>query len=254
MSEPIIPYQYAYLTGALYLLGIWLFLFWRVKSYRKVMILTGLIFMGLGLIWEYFFWSKDWWKPMTVTGTVLGIEDLIVCFVHVSLPVTAYIYVFNRGSQAIGLGKKKKIEMVYRVAYFLLLIFLLTVFFFLFTDNNSIFITNLMMLLGVILILIQRRDLLRMALGGGFLMLGINFSMIWLGEIFSRGAVDQFWNFGELSGIKILANPLEDALFYFLWGLVATPLAPWLTNGRVNKMEENNLQSDWRKFKEFFCV
>ena len=92
----IISYQHAYIWGSSYFIPIWVYLFFRMPQHRKSMIIFSLSYMWIGLACEYFIWIKDWWHPITITGTPIGIEDLIMCFTHVGIPIFIYKYVFGK--------------------------------------------------------------------------------------------------------------------------------------------------------------
>src|SRR5262249_24803529 len=69
---------YAYLVGSLLFVPVWLWLFVRNPAGRREMlIMSGLFVVTIGVPLELLLYSKDWWHPKTITGTALGIEDVI---------------------------------------------------------------------------------------------------------------------------------------------------------------------------------
>lgn len=93
---PLIPLKYAYLTGSLYFLAIWFLLFQKWPNRRKHMLVVGVVFLWIGIFAEYFWWTRDWWRPMTITGTRIGIEDFIMSFTHSAIAILVYKYFFNK--------------------------------------------------------------------------------------------------------------------------------------------------------------
>ena len=72
-------YQYTYLLMALVFLAIWLALFiWR-KNTRKEMMIMSLIFAFAGPLADILY-TKDWWRPLTLTNTAIGPEAILVGF------------------------------------------------------------------------------------------------------------------------------------------------------------------------------
>lgn len=75
----MVNYQYSYLIGSLIFLLIWLLMYlWR-KNIRKEIWIFSLIFGVLAFPANYIY-LQDWWHPLTITRTILGIEDFILGF------------------------------------------------------------------------------------------------------------------------------------------------------------------------------
>ena len=73
----MVSYQYSYLiwTGIFFL--IWLILYlWR-KDIRKEMLIISVLF-GFGGIFSELIYVQDWWQPLTLTNTSIGIEDFLI--------------------------------------------------------------------------------------------------------------------------------------------------------------------------------
>jgi len=70
-------YLYSYLVADIALILIWLALFlWR-KDVRNVMVFLSVLFGIAGVVVEYIY-TIDWWRPLTITHTRIGIEDLVL--------------------------------------------------------------------------------------------------------------------------------------------------------------------------------
>lgn len=76
----MLPTQYTYLFGASLFLIPWVTIFLLRKDLRHLLVRIGIVAIPLSLVAEYFWWTKDWWQPQTVTYTIIGIEDIILGF------------------------------------------------------------------------------------------------------------------------------------------------------------------------------
>lgn len=92
----IIPYQYTYLVTVLFGLILWLILFIHRKDLRREMILMSVLIAIFGLYAEYFWWTRDWWNPPTITGTRIGPEDIINGFATGGIVAVLYEEVFKK--------------------------------------------------------------------------------------------------------------------------------------------------------------
>src|SRR5919199_5798948 len=71
------PYTYVYLAGSLLFVPLWALLYWRNRASRREMLIMSGIFICIGVPSEAFLYPRDWWHPATVTGTCVGIEDVL---------------------------------------------------------------------------------------------------------------------------------------------------------------------------------
>lgn len=52
----------------------------------------------IGPLSEYLFWTRDWWKPTTITDTVVGVEDFLLSFTNGGIAAVIYEEVFDKKS------------------------------------------------------------------------------------------------------------------------------------------------------------
>lgn len=92
----MIPYKYTYFVGTIIFFIPWLILYlWR-KDIRKQMLQLS-IWVAIGsLITAYFWWTIDWWRPETITGTRIGLEDLLLGFSNGGIAAVIYEEVFRK--------------------------------------------------------------------------------------------------------------------------------------------------------------
>jgi hypothetical protein len=215
----LIPYNYAYFWGSAYFIPIWIILFWRLPKDRKAMVIFGLTYMWIGLACEYFIWIKDWWHPITLTQTQIGIEDLIMCFTHVGIPIFIYKYCFGK---EIDRSVKTDFKSSW-IRFFVLIavIFIPWLSMFFAFHIHSFVSTSTGMLLGGWYIILRRKDLIPAAIGTMLLMVVITIPVYLVGNFTSPGVIETIWD-AKISGIFFLGIPIEDIIWYailgFLWG------------------------------------
>ena len=168
-----------------------------------------------GLFVEYAFWTSDWWHPITITGTRVGIEDLIMCFTHVGIPIFLYPYCFGRTAEVIQseLFSKK----VWHLALFLAVFFSLLLSLFYSFHLHSFYATSWALFITTLLVILLRRDLLVPALLSGSVMLTVTLPIYMIGNLLSPNIIEALWNIRPL-GAVYAGVPVEDAIWYFLVG------------------------------------
>ena len=88
-------YLYSYLVADIALILIWLALFlWR-KDVRNVMVFLSVLFGIAGVVVEYIY-TIDWWRPLTITHTRIGIEDFLFGFWIAGIAAVLYEEIFKR--------------------------------------------------------------------------------------------------------------------------------------------------------------
>jgi len=213
--------KYVYFTATLYFLAIWLAFFWRWPRRRMPMIIIGALFVGLGLFAEYFWWLSDWWHPQTLTGTKIGIEDIILSFTLPGISVLAYKFFFKKDLD----GKfDLTIENFFAAAGRYLPVFLFSfgttaTLFFVFS-LHSVISTSAGMLVASFVVFIQRKDLLPAMLWSAILMPIISVPAYFVFIFLSPGSVAAFWNFSQITGYKPIGIPIEDILWFALAGFL----------------------------------
>jgi hypothetical protein len=197
--------------------------------------------MWIGLACEYFIWIKDWWHPITVTGTPIGIEDLVMCFTHVGIPIFIYKYTFGRDTIKNKLVSKK--ESAKRLLLLLLIIFFPLLALFYCFNVHSFFATSIGMMLGGLYIILRRKDLIPAALWNSVLMVALTFPVYIIGNFTSPGVIKALWD-PRISGIFILGIPIEDIVWYAILGFLWGGIHEYTINSPLKYSRTNNLFSD----------
>lgn len=210
----------------------WLVLFlWR-KDARKEMLVMSLMFGVAGLLVELTY-VQDWWKPLTITNTIVGIEDFIFGFVIGGIAAVIYEEIFKKRIRKRKLKDEKKDILFFIFALILPILFYSS--FYLFKFNTLI---SSIIGLGIptLIIYIRRKDLIIDSLASGFLLLIIAVIVYTILEFLTPGWVLAFWYFKDIPNIVILNVPLNDFIWYILAGIFIGPLYEFWQEGRlVNK-------------------
>lgn len=228
----MVSYQYSYLIGDFILLAIWIILYlWR-KDIRKEMLLLSIIF-GIGGIFVQFIYIQDWWHPLTITNTIVGIEDFLFGFVTGGIAGVIYEEIFKRKVKIRKTDKKKENYIWIKLFLIISLLTILLFIGFYILKISSFYSSVLAFTISIFIIWIKRKDLIIDSIISGILLMIISFIVFNLMEIASPGWIHSTWYFENLSGIIILNSPLEDVIFFFLSGAFIGPLYEYWQEGRL---------------------
>jgi len=216
-------YQYTYLLMALVFLAIWLALFiWR-KNTRKEMLTMSLIFAFIGPISEIIY-TKDWWHPLTLTNTLIGLESFLVGFMIGGIASVIYEDIFKKKLKTRNVSKTKEAKRNLNFVFIFSTAVILFFGSFYLLNFNSLFATIIALLAPTIIIWIKRKDLILDSLATGILLV-ISASLVYsVLEFLTPGWIHAFWFFENVPDIVILNLPVDDILWYFLVGLFIGPL------------------------------
>ena len=225
----MIPNKYGFLLGVLVMSIPWFMCFFLRKDLRKEMIIMSIL-IGFGsVITGYLWWTVDWWRPETITGTVVGIEDFILGFVNGG--VASVIYeVVSREKQDV----KKNLAKFPQTASFALLCAFIISFGTWWLGLTTFIASSAGMIISLILLLMFRSDLLINSLFSGLLMVIVSIPTYYIIEQLSPGWVQNTFLYDYLSGIHVFSAPLEDVVFYLLFGMWVGP-AYELWKGEISK-------------------
>ena len=245
----LIPYRYAYLFGSLYLLAIWLFFYWRIPEIRKTLIFFSLSIAWLGLIAEYFWFLKDWWHPITITRTKLGIEDFIASVTHITIPAFLYKYVFSKKVSKLKIYPRdiKSFSLRFFGPLLPLALFFLLLHYYL--GYHIAWGFSICIALADFILVFNRPDLFVPALWSGILFDLILFVMFSLGNILSPGVFAALWDKSVLAGLKIFNVPVVDYIFSFFWGFGGGVAYEYIFNLRIENSDGPGLKKDLKALK-----
>ncbi len=215
----LIPQKYAYLVGTLVFLIIWILLYKHRKDLRKEMIAMSIFIAIAGVIAEYLWWTADWWRPQTVTNTLVGFEDILLGFTNGGIAAVLYEEIFRR-----SLYKRKQHVNHLQCFFFVIAIFLIMGTSFWFFRHTSFVATTIALALGGGMLIVLRRDLFWSALINGMLMAIVSLPVYYFLILTSPNFVAKTYLLNNLTRVTITGIPLEDIVFYFLVGFIVAPL------------------------------
>jgi hypothetical protein len=210
------PVQYAYLILGLLLLLVWLLFFFLRKDVRREMMLTSLIF-GIGGVLAEHIYVRDWWHPLTVTGTQLGFEDFLFGFTTGGVASVVYEVLFRR---RLGRTKSKRLlSQTHLIDAFIIL--LLSIIFFggtIFFGLNTLQASLIGYGTPILLMYYRRPDLIADSLISGVSLLAIIFVIYTILGILCPGWISSFWAFKNVPPLIFLNVPIDDLIWYLFTG------------------------------------
>ena len=222
-------YNYFYLTWALIFLSIWAVLFFKRKDVRREMLLISLWFGFGGLVSEYTN-IQDWWQPITVTGTPVGLEDFLIGFAIGGVAAVIYEEIYKKKLKKV----KTKISPWFDPGFaFLLLPALYLLFFFVF-KWGSFYSVVPTYLIGLGYMLFLRKDLIKDSLISGFLMLCVGIGIYFFLFLIYPNYIQEFWYLKDNWYSSLLWGiPIAEYIWYFLTGAYIGPMYEFLKRMRV---------------------
>ena len=197
----------------------WILFFLKRKDLRNEMIFSSVIIAVLSIVTAYLWWTVDWWRPETITRTIVGIEDILLGFTTGGITAVAYEELFRRRLYKAKI-KNPKVEFTFILFLILILICLLTWMFGLLSWIAS----SIAMVIGIIVLFFIRKDLTINAIASGFFLMLATLPAYFLVMIVSPGWIERTWLFENLTGELFIGIPIEDVIFYFLMGFLVGPM------------------------------
>lgn len=225
-----IPFHYTYLIGSLLFLIPWIILYKHRPDLRTEMMVMSIIIAFLSAITAYLWWTVDWWQPLTITGTRIGVEDFILGFANGGVAAVLYEEIFKK-----RLYKRPKKGHALTLTDFVLLFFIGTSWLFYIVHITSFWASTIMSIIVACIIIFQRTDLALNSFASGFFMMILTLPFYWFLIWLSPGWIEQTWLLDHLSGVLVAGIPVEDVMFYFLFGAVVGPFYEYWQGERLRK-------------------
>lgn len=180
------------------------------------------VIFGIGGLATEYIYTSDWWRPLTITHTRVGIEDFLFGFWIAGIASVIYEELFKKRMYV----KKSKKSISSFVALFSLLAIMAMLFYgsFYLLKLSSFYATVVTFVPSVIFLWIKRKDLIVDSVMSGFLTAFVGLLWYWIAEYFTPGWIQHYWLFQNISGILVLKAPLEDFIWIFLFGTFIGPL------------------------------
>jgi hypothetical protein len=218
----ILSLHYAYLLATLLTLGPFFLLFWwlRPDIHRK-MLRLALLGSIAGPISEYWY-VQDYWHPEHISYVSGFFEDLIFAGLLVGVTAGLYSVCAHARSVDAGYGDRRSryvIALCVNMGAFVLFTNLLHL--------NSIYASVIGFFLLTMIIWYQRSDLMIPSLIGGTIWLIatlVGYSVVLL---FWPTLINEWWQWGNISGITLFHIPLEEFMWFTTWGMVGSVIYEW---------------------------
>jgi len=222
----MIAYKYTYLIGSLLFFVYWSYLFFKLKEYRRRLLTISFLYAILGVTFGLTY-TADWWRPETVLGYRVGIEDFLLGFSNAGIAAIWYLLFLKIKSRGRASWARIAIPLVSTGIITLVLFKALT--------WNSFYANSMGILIAIIYILIKRRDLIKTSLISGVVMVLISLPIYLLMIFISPGWVEHTWMLEKLSGILFIGIPIEDFVWYFLVGAMISIVYPFYSEEKYEK-------------------
>ena len=212
----MVSIKYAYLILGLLFLLIWIALYLFRKDVRREMIIMSIAF-GIGGVLAEKIYLRDWWHPITITNTSIGIEDFLFGFTIGGIASVIYEVLFRRRikeKRFLKLLTKKHLLDAFIILLLPIIFFTGNMYFGLNTLHASLFGYGVPLLI----IYYRRRDLIVDSIVSGISLLAIVFLIYTVMEFLVSGWVVNFWTFQNVSPIIFLNVPIDDLVWYVFTG------------------------------------
>jgi hypothetical protein len=220
-------YKYFYLTGSVLFLLVWGVLYFARKDLRRKMLILSLLFGCWGPI-SALADTLDWWHPLTITGTRIGIEDFILGFSVGGIAAVLYEELYRKRI------RRSHRSFTHFPAFFLLSIVGIYAVLTYALEVHSFFGMMGAGAFGVAWMLLLRRDLVQDSFWSGVLMLAICLPIYLLLFIPFPEYIHRFWVLdGSWHTELIFGIPVAEYLWLFMSGMLIGPLYEFLSHTRV---------------------
>ena len=223
--------RYAYFIATLPALAIWLYFYVKREDLRREMLVISALIGLLSIVTSYYWWTADWWRPLTITGTKVGIEDFLLGFGYGGIMAVVYAVFTGR-----RYGRRRAIT--HGLHDFYLILFLLaqtTTWLFYGVGLTSFYASTFAMLLVTAVMLFMRKDLMFNAIMSGLFVAAISTLFYATASLVSGEWADKTYMLDTLSGIHVVGIPVEEFIFWFLAGMVFGPFYEFYKGLRLSK-------------------
>lgn len=228
--------HYAWFIWSLLFLALWgVFYFTQKRAgARRAMLVMSAWTLLTGLT-EPFFVPSYWYPPSLFDlawRTGFDIESFIFAFAVAGIAFVAYDRIFNVVDKKVSVHEKHlPLHRYHLIAISMTPVSFLVLFFA--TSMNPIYSAIISMFAGGFATWLCRPDLKKKMITSALIFLGIYFlyfvTLIWA----YPGYVEQVWNLGAISGIRIVGIPLEELLFAVSFGFIWSTIYEHFTWNKI---------------------
>lgn len=206
---------------------------------RGEMVLATILF-GLAGPAADILYTKDWWHPLTVMNTNIGIEAFLVGGMIGGIASVIYDAI----SKSRLVVCKKSGDAYFVGSLLVMLGVALALFFgsFYLLNLNSFHATIVALLIPTLFIYIRRPYLIRTSIWSSAYLLLVAIVVYTALEFLTPGWIDAFWVFKNVPPITVFNVPLDDIAFYLLAGAFIGPLYEFCRYEALSKVSLQKAQ------------
>lgn len=220
--------QYTYLIASFPLILVWISLYMLRKDTREEMFFMSMLAGVLNPIMAWLLWNGDWWSPLTITATKVGIEDFILGFTAGGIAAVLYEEIFKKYFHT-RRGRPHNLGfIIFSLSILAGIISLFYVF-----NLSSFWATFITLTLAGIILMVLRLDLFKDAITSAVLMVVACLPFYIVATVISPEWVTNTYAIGNLSGYKLYNIPVEEFIFFFQLGFIVGPAYEYWKNKRL---------------------
>lgn len=222
--------HFAYFFGTSLFIIPWAILFLHRKDLRKEMLWSSILVGIGGVICEDIWYTHDWVHPITLTNTLVGVEDFIMAFCAGGIASVLFKEILRRTDY-----KSIRVTNRFMTQLPILLGFLIADLLFRYFGIFS-YTANLIGFGFLILIIfLSRRDLIKEAIIGGLFLVLVTLPIYWLTFFFFPGWQLSYWNMTNISQYYFVGIPYEDLVWWLLVGMILSVVYDYTHGMRVRR-------------------
>jgi len=198
------------------------------------MLVMSTLLAVVSVVSSYYWWTIDWWRPPTITGTKVGIEDILLGFVVGGIMSTTYECLFRKSYW------KKRLHHHTGDGILLLLLLANITAAGIYAFNLTTFWASTMALLVATAVLYKfRRDLIVNGILTGGLAVLVSSAFYAMIILMNPSWIEATY-LPALSGITIGYIPIEEFVFWFLAGLFFGPFYEYWQGLKLKNLQTSS--------------
>ncbi len=206
--------------------SVWTFFFLINHKYRREMLIIGVLIAPLVIV-DYFT-TPTYWSPETLWNIPVGIEGFVFTFFIAGIASVIYESIFKT-------KLKEKNKLIWQDVFHLIPAAAISVTLWAIFHFNVMYMIILVISLSAAVHVVFRRELLTETIISALSFALIYFAAFNLWILISPEVLN-WWNFVNLSGLRLGFVPLEEILFALSFGALVGPLYEVITDSRIVKL------------------
>jgi Lycopene cyclase len=231
----MVPDNYIYLIALTPFVIVWLLFWFLRKDVRKEMLIMGVLWSFLSIGTEYIWFTRDWWRPLTIMGTRVSVEDLLLGFFVGGISAVLYEVLFHERHLSLRIQHVHR-SLLHKLLTILFILLSITSLLFWGFGLTSFCASSIAFIVAALVMFVLRKDLFIDGLLSAVLLVTVSTLFYSVIEFLSPHWISRTYLWGTLSGILIVGVPVEEFIFWFLVGFVFGPLYEFWQGERLVKI------------------